>query len=120
MEAAIKTLATLKGAQKGVLAAGDMLELGADSERLHEDIGRIAAQAGVSMLLLTGDYAPAVKKGAVRQGMKDDRIVIGEKSELAVKLLEILEPEDWVLVKGSRSVGMETVVQLLEEADIIT
>jgi len=51
--------------------------------------------------------------------MKDDRIVIGEKSELAAKLFEILEPEDWVLVKGSRSAGMETVVQLLEEAELI-
>ena len=120
MEAAIKTLVALKGAQKGVLAAGDMRELGEDSERLHEGIGCIAAQAGVDMLFLTGEYAAAVKKGAGKQGMTDDRIVIGEKPDLAAKLLEVLEPGDWVLVKGSRSVGMETVVRLLEETDSIT
>ncbi|RJP84537.1 MAG: UDP-N-acetylmuramoyl-tripeptide--D-alanyl-D-alanine ligase [Desulfobacteraceae bacterium] len=117
MEAAIKTLVTLKGTQKGVLAAGDMLELGADSERLHEDIGRIAAQSGINMLFLTGEYAAAVKKGASKQGMTDDCIVIGEKADLAERLADVLGPEDWVLVKGSRSVGMETIVHLLEEAD---
>ena len=120
MEAAIKTLVTLKGPQKGVLAAGDMRELGADSERLHEDIGRIAAEAGVDMLFLTGEYAAAVKKGANKQGMTDDRIVVGEKPDLVERLRGILEPGDWVLVKGSRSVGMETVAQMLEETDTLT
>ncbi|MFZ2634679.1 MAG: UDP-N-acetylmuramoyl-tripeptide--D-alanyl-D-alanine ligase [Desulfosalsimonadaceae bacterium] len=120
MEAAIKTLVTLKGPQKGVLAAGDMRELGADSERLHEGIGRIAAQAGVDMLFLTGEYAAAVKKGANKQGMTDDRIVVGEKPDLVERLRGILGPGDWVLVKGSRSVGMETVVQMLEETDTLT
>ncbi|MDO9262427.1 MAG: UDP-N-acetylmuramoyl-tripeptide--D-alanyl-D-alanine ligase [Desulfosalsimonadaceae bacterium] len=120
MEAAIKTLVTLKGPQKGVLAAGDMRELGADSERLHEGIGRIAAQAGVDMLFLTGEYAAAVKKGANKQGMTDDRIVVGEKPDLVERLRGILGPGDWVLVKGSRSVGMETVAQMLEETDTLT
>ncbi|MDA8403052.1 MAG: UDP-N-acetylmuramoyl-tripeptide--D-alanyl-D-alanine ligase [Desulfobacteraceae bacterium] len=120
MEAAINTLVMLKGPHKGILAAGDMRELGADSGRLHEDIGKIAANAGVDMLFLTGEYAAAVKNGANRQGMTEDRIVIGEKPDLAESLKEILGPGDWVLVKGSRSVGMETVVQLLEEVDTIT
>jgi len=120
MEAAIKTLVSLKGAQKAVLAAGDMRELGPDSERLHEGIGRVAAQSGVDLLFLTGEFAPAVKKGAVSQGMAGDRVIIGEKPDLAAKLLETLSPGDWVLVKGSRSVGMETVVQLLSETDITT
>jgi UDP-N-acetylmuramoyl-tripeptide--D-alanyl-D-alanine ligase len=120
MEAAIKTLVTLKGAQKGVLAAGDMRELGPDSEQLHEGIGRIAAQSGVDLLFLTGDFAAAVKKGAVSQGMAGDRIMIGEKPDLAARLMKILGPGDWVLVKGSRSVGMETVVQLIAETDVTT
>jgi UDP-N-acetylmuramoyl-tripeptide--D-alanyl-D-alanine ligase len=120
MEAAIKTLVTLKGAQKGVLAAGDMRELGPDSEQLHEGIGRIAAQSGVDLLFLTGEFAAVVKKGAVSQGMAGDRIMIGEKPDLAARLMEILGPGDWVLVKGSRSVGMETVVQLLAETDVTT
>jgi len=120
MEAAIKTLATLKGVRKGVLAAGDMRELGPDSERLHEGIGCIAAQSGVDLLFLTGEFAAAVKKGAVSQGMAGDRVIIGEKLDLAARLLETLGPEDWVLVKGSRSAGMETVVQLLAETDVTT
>lgn len=117
MEAAIRTLVSLKGDRKGVLAAGDMRELGADSESLHEHIGRIAAQAGVDLLFVTGEYAAAMKKGAVRQGMAENSIVVGEKPDLAEKLRESLGAGDWVLVKGSRSVGMETVVRLLEEAD---
>jgi len=120
MEAAIKTLVTLKGVQKSVLAAGDMRELGPDSERLHEGIGCIAAQSGVDWLFLTGEFAAAVKKGAVSQGMARDRVIIGEKPDLAARLMEVLGPKDWVLVKGSRSVGMETVVQLLAETDVNT
>lgn len=114
MEAAIRTLVSLKGDRKGVLAAGDMRELGPDAASLHEQIGRIAAEAGVDMLFLTGEFASAVKKGAIGQGMAETSVVVGEKPELAERLIKTLGPGDWVLVKGSRSVGMETLVRLLE------
>lgn len=117
MEAAIKTLASLKGEKKGVLVAGDMLELGKDVAFLHEKMGRIAAQSGVTKLYLTGEYADSVKKGARDQGMAETNIIKGKKDELLKSLIDFLEPGDWVLVKGSRGSGMEMVVQQLEMAD---
>ncbi len=117
MEAAIKTLVSLKGREKGALVAGDMLELGKDAQRLHENIGQFAAGSGVNRLFLTGDYAPSVKKGAQSQGMTDQDIIIGDKSELVKSLVKFLAPKDWVLVKGSRGAGMEEIVKQLEAAD---
>ncbi len=117
MEAAIKTLVSLKGRKKGILVAGDMLELGKDAERLHESIGQIAAQSGLSRLFLTGKYAQALKKGARGQGLADEQIIIGNKDELVESLIEFLSPDDWVLVKGSRGAGMEEIVKRLSGAD---
>ncbi len=118
MEAAIKTLVSQKGENKGVLVAGDMLELGEDAHRLHEGIGHFAAQSGVNRLFLTGDYARAVKNGARQKGMPDHQIIIGEKAELVKPLIELLGPNDWVLVKGSRGAGMEEIVKQLEATDV--
>lgn len=118
MEAAIKTLISLKDRKKGALVAGDMLELGRDAERLHESIGQFSVQSGVNRLFLTGEYANAVKKGAIAQGMADRQIVIGEKPELIRSLIDFLNPGDWVLVKGSRGARMEEIVKQLEAADV--
>ncbi|MBC2715793.1 MAG: UDP-N-acetylmuramoyl-tripeptide--D-alanyl-D-alanine ligase [Desulfobacteraceae bacterium] len=117
MEAAIKTLVSLKGQKKGALVAGDMLELGRNAQRLHESIGQVAAQSGVNRLFLTGNYVNAVKKGAQHQGMPDQDIIIGDKTELVESLVEFLCPKDWVLVKGSRGAGMEEIVKQLEATD---
>jgi len=117
MEAAIKTLVSLKGRAKGALVAGDMLELGRDAQRLHESIGQIAARSGVNRLFLTGEYANALKKGAQQEGMPDQDIIIRKKVELVEPLVKFLGPKDWVLVKGSREAGMEEIVKQLEAMD---
>jgi UDP-N-acetylmuramoyl-tripeptide--D-alanyl-D-alanine ligase len=114
MEAAIKALVSLKGGNKGVLVAGDMLELGKDARRLHENIGQFAVQAGVDGFFLTGEYADDLKKGAQSQGMADQDITIGDKTELMKALVECIGPDDWVLVKGSRGARMEEIVRQLE------
>jgi len=94
-----------------------MLELGREAERLHESIGQVAARLGVNRLFLTGDYANAIKKGAQQEGMPDQDIIIGKKSELVESLVEYLGPKNWVLVKGSRGAGMEDIVKQLEATD---
>jgi UDP-N-acetylmuramoyl-tripeptide--D-alanyl-D-alanine ligase len=114
MEAAIKTLVSLKGGNNGVLVAGDMLELGKDARQLHKNIGQFAVQSGVNRLFLTGEYADDLKKGAQSQGLADQDIIIGDKMELMEALVKFLGPEDWVLVKGSRGAGMEEIVRQLE------
>jgi len=111
MRAAIETLQALKGPQRGVLVAGDMLELGTQSERLHTEIGAWAARHAVDRLYVTGTFASQVAAGARAQGLAGTEIYSGSQEEILIDLLAWLQPDDWVLVKGSRGMRMEHIVQ---------
>jgi UDP-N-acetylmuramoyl-tripeptide--D-alanyl-D-alanine ligase len=65
----------------------------------------------------TGTFAPAVKKGACREGMAAHQIFMGDKSDVTAALLEFIRPGDWILVKGSRGAKMEEIVCRLEAFD---
>ncbi len=115
MKAAIDTLMRLKGKKgRGILVLGDMLELGIHSEALHRRIGAHAGDAGAHRLYAAGRFAPAVAAGAVAAGMPEETVFTGAKDAVAADLFPRLKPGDWVLVKGSRGMAMETVVQALK------
>jgi UDP-N-acetylmuramoyl-tripeptide--D-alanyl-D-alanine ligase len=104
MRAALDHLATL-GAPRTVAVLGEMGELGPDAARFHREVGEHARAAGVDMVLGVGlparDYAP-------------DELV-ADPAEAAELLAAKLEPGDAVLVKGSRSAGLEAVATELAE-----
>jgi len=110
MQAAIAALGELKGINRGILVLGDMLELGNGAEILHKEIGALAARTHADRLYLTGDYARAVKAGAVAGGIDAGAIFSGTRAEILADLTGRLAAGDWVLVKGSRSMGMEKIV----------
>ncbi len=111
MEAAIETLRHLKGESRGIFVAGDMLELGDHSESMHRQIGAQAAGSGVAKLYATGDFADAVAAGAREKGMDSRNILTGTQPEILDALKDSLRPGDWVLIKGSRGIRMEDVVE---------
>jgi UDP-N-acetylmuramoyl-tripeptide--D-alanyl-D-alanine ligase len=111
MAAAIQTLAKIKEDHRGILVIGDMLELGTKSFALHKNIGEIAAATGMQALYVTGEFASAVAQGAVARGMDPGRIFVGDRQAICEHLKISLRKGDWVLVKGSRAMGMETVVR---------
>jgi UDP-N-acetylmuramoyl-tripeptide--D-alanyl-D-alanine ligase len=113
--AAIDTLARMKGASRGTLVLGDMLELGPEAEEWHRKTGRKAGQAGLDRLFVHGAFAPAVIKGAREAGMAPDRIMAGDLTEISIALTHWLTPGDWVLVKGSRGMRMERVIAALQD-----
>jgi len=115
LAAAIDTLCTLKGANRGVLVMGDMLELGPRSESMHREIGGLIGKSGIARAYVTGDFSTVVETGATEQGMDRRHIRAGTKDEIVEDLLEWIEPGDWILVKGSRAMGMEVVVNRLVE-----
>jgi UDP-N-acetylmuramoyl-tripeptide--D-alanyl-D-alanine ligase len=118
MEAAIITLASLKGKNKGFLIAGDMLELGKHSAPMHQQIGAVAARSEIAGLYVTGKYAEDVATGALEEHMNPDNIFKGTREEIIEAVTDRLDAGDWVLVKGSRGMAMEKVVQgLLAWAD---
>ncbi|MCA1766373.1 MAG: UDP-N-acetylmuramoyl-tripeptide--D-alanyl-D-alanine ligase [Desulfobulbaceae bacterium] len=121
MLAALETVRGLKGRQRSVAILGDMLELGPVSPAAHRDLGRAAARLGYDYLLAYGSFAGEVVAGAREGGMPEQRAGSFADKERIVTHLRELESNgmigagDWLLVKGSRGVGMETVIAGLRE-----
>ncbi len=114
MKASIKTLMSLKNGKNSFLVTGDMNELGEEADSLHKNIGSLAAKLEVTKLYASGKFAEAVAEGAETEAMNPERIFIGTKEEIIKDLMNHLKPGDWVLIKGSRAMEMEKIVQGLK------
>ncbi len=113
MEAALELLVHIAAGRK-VAVLGDMLELGVQSPELHRQTGAAAARLGVTELLLLGERAQDVAKGASHAGMPSGSIrKASDWEELAGLLRERVKPGDSVLVKGSRGMRMERATEEL-------
>ncbi|MBP1726289.1 MAG: UDP-N-acetylmuramoyl-tripeptide--D-alanyl-D-alanine ligase [Deltaproteobacteria bacterium] len=117
MTAALQTLRVLKAGGRAVAVLGDMLELGERSSELHREVGRVAAREGVDYLLAMGKQAHHLLGGATEGGMPSERLIQGsDHGEIARKVQALITPGAWVLVKGSRGMRMEKVVEALLQA----
>ena len=113
VRAALDVLDAVAGGRRRVVVLGDMKELGAESVRLHREIGREAAQRGVAVVVALGPEAAALAEGA-REIVAADRVVHVPDREAAMAVLpSVIHPEDVILVKGSRAMGLEAVVEAL-------
>lgn len=113
--AALSVLGELSGRRIAVL--GDMLELGSYEEEGHRKVGRKTVEVA-SILITVGPRAKIIAEEALACGMPPDKVHILDSKEEAVKLLlEILEPGDFVLVKGSRGMKMEEIVKEIMARD---
>ena len=115
MAAALETLAAVKGAGRGFVVLGDMLELGAQSAELHRELGCKAGRCGAARLYAHGPHAAEVAAGAQEAGMPASDMQTGDKEAIADDLIGRLQTGDWVLVKGSRGMAMETVVAAVRQ-----
>jgi len=114
MAAALALLALWPDRRK-VFVCGEMRELGAASAEAHADLGRRAAEAGVAELVCVGPETEATARAAREAGMEADAVVKVADAEAAVAEVRArLRPGDVVLVKGSRAVGLERVVEAIE------
>nr|WP_207062714.1 UDP-N-acetylmuramoyl-tripeptide--D-alanyl-D-alanine ligase [Motiliproteus sp. SC1-56] len=110
VRAALEVLAAQPGQR--FLVLGDMAELGAERAALHAEVGRRAAEAGIDGLLATGPLgAESVRAFAAEGGAQGH--AFADKAALLAWLSPRLSEESVILVKGSRSAGMETVVEAL-------
>ncbi len=114
MESALETLCAVSGEADRMLVLGDMLELGGFSEEAHRDLGRKAGRISPSLLCVTGDYAHWVRRGAGEQGLPEERIVLfDDVKKVAQEILARMKGGEWVLIKGSRGMALERVVEEL-------
>ncbi len=120
MEAAIETLKTLGHGQKTAAILGDMLELGDQAESAHRLIGESVVSHKIDYLLTVGDFGQAVVQGAIDSGMARKRAKNFASKENLSNYFHKLEdkrellPGDWILVKGSRGIRMETIISELK------
>ncbi len=112
MEVALRSLAELKGTSRGIAVLGDMGELGATSQAAHRATGQLLAELELDFVFAIGAHAEDVAMGATTAGMARDRVRVAKNhAEASRGLREMLQGNDWVLVKGSRSMQMERIVE---------
>jgi UDP-N-acetylmuramoyl-tripeptide--D-alanyl-D-alanine ligase len=104
----------MEGSKRAIAVLGSMAELGDESTQLHEVVGAHAARrAGV--LLLSGEYADAMARGAQREGLSDACVVRVRSNEDAARWLRRhVRHGDVVLLKGSRKYRLEEILTELQ------
>lgn len=112
MKASLKVLAE-RGAANTIAILGEMYELGDASISGHREVGQLAAELGIGVLISVGRMARDIAQGALDSGMDPLKVHICEScedaSELARTILKGMEANTWILVKGSRGMKMERV-----------
>lgn len=105
------------GSARKVAILGEMLELGAHATRMHEECGRAAAGAGLDVLITVGgDAAGSLAAAARDAGMPASAVVhVATAAEAIEAALARVRPGDLVLVKGSRGIRTDLVVDRLKE-----
>ena len=116
MRAALAALAGLSGTRR-IAVLGAMAELGPDAAAEHERLGRDAAAAGVDLIVAVGPDAVGIAEGAAAAGRRagEESVHVPDRAAARELLSEVLRPGDVVLVKASRSYGLE-----LLAADLLT
>ena len=114
MAAALETLATVARGRRAIAVLGPMNELGDESQRRHEEAGGLAARAGVAGLIVVGENAAPMLTGAkAERSWRGELISVPDAESAVTALGNLLGPGDVVLVKASRTIGLERVALAL-------
>src|SRR5882762_4253391 len=116
LEAMIEILVRTPASGRRILAAGEMRELGLSSRELHRQAGRAAAATGrLDWIIGVHGDGESLVRGAIEAGHPAARTkFIGSSAEAAGFIADLLAPGDLMLVKGSRGVKMERIVEALD------
>jgi len=114
VKSALETLAEV--AQKNIKIAilGDMLELGEKTDFYHREIGKEVAKLSIDILITVGPGGKIIAQSSKEEGMAEERVFSFEKNEkinLSKKLLSLTKPGDYILLKGSREMKMEEILE---------
>ncbi len=117
MQAALELLREIDSPGRRIVVCGDMAELGHDAAELHREMGRqVVQKAGADLLIACGQYAHEVAAAARTAGLPSARSLAIREVDQSVELVcNAIQPGDVVLVKGSRMMRMERVVQAIQQ-----
>lgn len=113
MAAALRTLNGLRGEHAAVAILGDMLELGPGEAALHAQIGEVAATCQLARLITVGSRARHIATAAERLGVPTE--LADTAAAAAAAAAAATQPGDWILLKGSRGMALEGVLDRLRE-----
>ncbi|PEB54455.1 UDP-N-acetylmuramoyl-tripeptide--D-alanyl-D-alanine ligase [Bacillus pseudomycoides] len=113
VKAAIETFEQLVGYEKKIIVLGDMLELGQEEENYHRNIGQILNPNTIDYIFTIGERAKMIAQEAKFRYTKGTVKAFLTKEEAITEILSVCNPEDAVLVKGSRGMTLEEVVRKL-------
>ena len=115
LAAAAATLDEVGLGGRRVFVVGDMLELGREASGIHRAAGRTLAGARPELLVTVGRFAEDLLRGAIDAGVAPENCVACAGRDCAAEVLERqLVPGDVVLVKGSRGMALDTLIQNLD------
>ena len=115
MKAAVQLLAQTASSRLKIAVLGDMLELGSEAVRMHEEVGDFVAHQGIDRMVACGPLAASLAEGARRGGMEGARVLeVSDAAAAATTVKAMAKQGDVVLVKASRGVKLEQVVQVLQ------
>ncbi len=116
LKRALQTVKKATGSARKIAVLGEMLELGGHASRLHQECGAAAAAADLTLLIAVGGApAQALANQAIQSGMPPGSVsYVATSAEAADLVAERARPGDLVLVKGSRGIGTDVVVDRLK------
>jgi len=111
MKAMIDSILSAKG--RKICVFGDMLELGHKSASYHEEIGLYAAEMGIDVLFLHGEFADDYERG-FKSGSGGETICFDDTPSITARLKDYVNPGDTVLIKASRGMKFEQIIEELK------
>lgn len=112
---AVNTLMQTEGKRK-IAIIGDMYELGQETENAHREVGEFAGRKKPDLLVCIGEFAKGYAEGAAEHMKAEHILYFAEKKDFFEQTERLLAPGDVVLVKASRGMQMEKIVnKILEE-----
>jgi len=119
MRAGLDALMDIPVPGRRVAVLGDMAELGSLTELAHFELGKLVAFRAIDELVTVGDKAARIAEGAHAAGMSKDRIITYQVGEDAARYVaDTVVAGDAVLVKASRVMGLECVVERIVQPDV--
>lgn len=115
VRAALDVIAKSGATRRVVIVLGDMLELGETAPQLHGEIGRYAANLGISVLLTVGPMAKHIESAYSALKRDGESHQVMDATAAGRLLQEIVRPGDLILVKGSHGSGLWKLAQEIEE-----
>lgn len=114
MEASIAVVNNMKGYRR-ILVLGDVLELGDYSEEGHRKVGAYLSKGDFYRLITVGQDSRWIGLEAIEQGFPKERVHHVETNQKASELLENwITPRDLILIKGSRGMKMEEIIEFIK------